>query len=769
MIGRTISHYRVEAELGRGGMGVVYRAHDQRLRRPVALKVLSGETAGAGDHREKILAEARMASALNHPVITTIYEVGEEGDNVFIVMELVAGRTLRAMISDGRLEAGRLLKIAVQVAEGLGVAHEHRVIHGDIKPENIIVQESGRVKLLDFGIARQAAAETVTMTRTAGSSGSSSEGRIAGTLAYLAPEQWLGQKIDHRADLFSLGVMLYEAAAGHRPFPGPSATSLMSQILHEAPAPLGSSAPGVPQELARIIHRLLEKRPAERHQSAREAEGELAGLARALDAGPAPPAAIAGKKALAVLPFQLLTPGGEDDYLSAALADAVINQLSAEGEYLVRPTSSVMRYAKPGSDPLAAARELNVEVVVDGSIQKIGQRLRAHVQVRNAADGSSLLSRKFDSDIVDLFGLQDALGDAVAKALGPKPASAGGIPTPAPIPPTRNAKAYELFLRAAERLARLNRWDMRTAIELLQSAVELDVGFADAWARLAEAYLQMGVTFEPGPAWFRKAEAAIKRALAIDPNCAEAKAAQGQVLWTPAKRFQNQAALRALAEALRLNPGSQQARAWQGLIFLHVGMMDESAQVLLASFATNPTDARTLAFMGQALLYQGKYDGAEEYYLRALSIDPAGLWSNLFFPNVYLYQRRLEKAAEGLAAARKVLQAEPTLTSLEGLLLALGGEFRKAEQVTARALRGGKPLLHTHHMLHNAACTYALTGKPARALALLKKAAGAGLPNYPAFRDDPHFQTLHSHPGFLRLMSGLKKECDGYRREFGAV
>ncbi len=223
MIGTTIGHYRIEEELGRGGMGVVYRARDERLRRPVALKVLPEEACGHAERRARILAEARSAAALNHPAITTIYEVGEAGEQLFIVMELVSGQTLRAIVSQKPVEARVLARLGAQVAEGLGAAHAIGIVHGDVKPENIMVQPDGRIKLLDFGIARQTAADAVTRTQTITAANLGGEGQIGGTLAYLAPEQWRGEAVDARADLFSLGVVLYEAAAGYRPFAGPSA------------------------------------------------------------------------------------------------------------------------------------------------------------------------------------------------------------------------------------------------------------------------------------------------------------------------------------------------------------------------------------------------------------------------------------------------------------------------------------------------------------------------------------------------------------------
>lgn len=765
MIGQMLGHYRIVEQLGAGGMGVVYRARDERLQRSVALKLLPAEMAGQAERRARILAEARAASALNHPGITTIYEVGEDGDQVFIVMELVTGQTLRAMLAQGSMEVRALLRLGTQVAEALGAAHEHGVVHGDVKPENAIVQADGRVKLLDFGIARQMAAETATMTRTAATTDSwQPDSKIAGTLAYMAPEQWRGEAVDGRADLFALGVVLYELASGHRPFPGPTATALMAQILNEAPASLSAVAPSVPAELGRMVHKLLEKQPASRYQSAREVAVDLTNLARDLELGAALPPAVAGKRAVAVLPFKLLTPNAEDEYLSVALADAVINQLSAGGELLVRPVSTVMKYAKQAADPLLAARELNVQVVVEGSIQKFGQKLRVHVQAWKAAEGTSLLSAKQDAEMADLFGLQDRIAGELARALGIKEEAAEAKPEP----PTKNPMAYELFLRASERFSRFNRWDTRTAIEMLANAVQLDPRFGDAWARLAEARLRMAVTFEPGPRWTREAEKAVRRALALDPGNAEAQCARGLVLWTPSKGFDHRAALRALDAAIRLNPGTRLAQLWRCLIFNHVGLLDEAQEGLAPVLAMNPDDTTIFDSLAQSSFYKGEYEQAEEYLARALTVDPASFYANVDAPVVALYRQQLDRAAEKLKAALQVARGDPLLGATEALLWAKRGELHKAQQTVKRALQGGRTYLHTHHAFHTAAAVYALIGKPAQVVSLLRKASKIGLPNYPAFRDDPHFQSLHSYPPFLRLMADLKREWEGYRREFGA-
>ncbi len=765
MIGQTLSHYLITSELGRGGMGVVYRAHDQLLKRDVALKLMREDVVNHLERRARVLAEARAASALNHPGITTIYDVGESGEHLFIVMELIEGQTLRNRLSSsGPIEARELTRLGAQISEALGAAHSHGVIHGDIKPENIVMQAAGAPKLFDFGIARQIAAETATLTRSVSELNETPRGSVAGTLAYMPPEILRGEPGDTRSDLYSLGVVLFEIATGHRPFEGPTITSLVAQILHEPAPRLGGADTIVPQELARIVQKLLEKDPGSRYQSARELQVDLTNLQRELELGALLPAAVIGKRAVAVLPFKLLTPNPEDDYLGVALADAIINHIGGGGEVLVRPINTVRRYAKQAVDPLLAAREMNVHIVVDGSIQKSGSRLRVHVQAWNAADGSTLLTAKYDSEMAALFELQDKVAEALARALGLK---SSGHPESSLEPPTKNPRAYELFLRAVERLSRVNMWDMRTAIEMLEEATRLDPRFGEAWARLAEACVFMAGTFDPTPKWYKKGELAMRRALALDPTNAQAHCAHGRVLWTPLKGYKNRQALQALRESLRRSPGYHPALIWQCLIYLHVGMIDEAIEGLHTALATQPDDGFTLTFLGQARMLQGDYGEAERYFKRALSLDPTSLWVNLFSPMVPLYGGNPEDAVEIIKSAQRFFPEEALLTSWEGLLWAKRGEPRKAEQSIRKALKVGKSMLHTHHMWHTAAATYATLGKPELAVPLLARAAKTGLPNYPVFRDDVHFQSMHTYRPYLQLLAKVKKESDGYRKEFG--
>jgi serine/threonine protein kinase/tetratricopeptide (TPR) repeat protein len=765
MLGKNISHYSIEAELGRGGMGVVYRARDTRLHRTVALKVLSQEYSRGAAQRQVLLKEARAAAALNHPGVTTIYEVGEYDGGLFIAMELVAGRTLRELLKEGPFDARRAVRFAAQIAEALEAAHAQSVVHGDVKPENVLVQPDERIKLLDFGIARRTAeAALTTSTNSQNTLDAVPESSFAGTLAYMAPEQLRRESLDGRTDLFALGVVLYEMMASRRPFAGESTTELIAQILDEKKSPVHLDEKICPATLRGLLHRLLEKDRAQRYPSARELHVDLTNILRDFEMGGSLPAAVSGKRAVAVLPFKLLTPNVEDEYLGVALADSLIYALGSSGELLVRPTSAVERFAKQSTDPLRAARELNVQIVAQGSIQRSGSRLRVHIQAWNVSEGTAVHSAKHDAEIHELFSLQDALASRLSAALGLKAAAAESHSAH---PPTDNPHAYELFLRAADRMARLNRWDTRTAIEMLEQAVELDPNFPDAWARLAEACVLIGTTQEPHPRWLKRASEAIRKALALDRHNAEAHCAKGRWLWTPAQNFKHRPALHALREALHLNPGCHSARIWQCLIFLHLGLLQEARAGLMEALAAQPDDAFTLVFIGQTAMYRCDFAEAREYSARALSVDPAHIWGNGFSPGPPLYEGRLEEAEERIKLARQVLANDPWITSCEALLWVRRGERKKAEALAAKSLKPMKAFLHTHHLWHNAAGAYALLDKPEKAIALLRRAGAQGLPNYPAFRDDPFLKPLHSKPAFRTLLAKLKKEWESNVREFG--
>jgi TolB-like protein/Flp pilus assembly protein TadD len=577
----------------------------------------------------------------------------------------------------------------------------------------------------------------------------------------MPPEKLNGKPGDARSDLFSLGVVLYEMGAGRHPFPGPSVDQVVEQILDRAAPPLDIHHDEARAEFARIVHRLLDKDPDRRYQTAGEAGAALNNLRRAVELGTPITVSHGGKRTVAVLPFKLLTPASEDEYLSIAVVDAVINHLSASGDVALRPTSAVMRYAKKVSDPFAAGRELNVQVVVDGSIYKSGRHLRVLVQAWSMTDGRTLFSSKHDFDTGDLFEVQDTISNELKQALGLSSGSSASA-----VPPTTSPMAYELYLRGGERLTRSNQWDIRTAIEMLDRATRLDPTFADAWVRLAISYSHLLAQLGGSAELIRRAERAIRRALALSPQNPEAQFARARLLWTPAKRFQHRAALRALEICLRGRVASQQAQVWQSLILYHVGLLEEATDGLSASLQASVNDPLVFNALGQIAFCRGDYERAEREFDRTLSVDPAGIWGNLWAPMAPLYRNDLENAEERIRAGSKLFPNDAMLAGCEALLWAKRGERRKAKQATARALKG-KALVHTHHVWHMLAASHVVLGEAARGIALIRDASNFGLPNYPLFRDDPHFQNLTDNSQYQRILSELRRKWKTYGREFG--
>jgi serine/threonine protein kinase/Tfp pilus assembly protein PilF len=762
MIGTTVSHYRIEGELGRGGMGVVFQAYDTHLRRRVAIKILTEELATHGDAGSAVLAEARAASALNHPSIVTIYEVGEHNGEHFIVMELLSGTDLRSLMRAGSLELKTVFRIGAQVAEALYAAHSEGVIHGDVKPENVMVLSNGHVKLLDFGIARQFSVTTNSKRlRSENTCDPSRDPVFAATLAYTAPEALRSSRIDSRADLYSLGVLLFELATGSRPFDAPSPAVLIEQILHEPAPDMTSSADVLGERLGRVVKRLLAKGPDARYQSAYEIQVELAVAEREFEVGPIISSVQGNRRSLGVLPFRLLTPDPASEFLSVALADALINQLSSYREIIVRSTNSILRYANRIVDPLLAARELNTHFCVEGSIQKVGSRIRVHVQVWDTSSRRSLSSAKHDADDSELFQLQDSMADNVASVLGLALKPATGQP-----PPTNNPIAYELFLRAVASLSRYSRWEVHSAITLLEEAIRLDAQFADAWSQLADACMRMFTLFEPSEHWLRQAEHAVRRCLTVDPGNADGYCVHARIQWSP-PRFKIRDALRSITKSLRLNPGCRQAQFWQGMYLFHVGLHEEANRAINAALAVNPEDPLAMMGIGHVAMYSWDFETAYKYHSRALAIDPSHFYAALFFPGVPLYTGDLNDAEDKINFARQIAPANPMVSSWEALLFAKRGDAERAEAALRSATRSKQLFTYSHHVAHTAAAALAILGKTDSAVTWLRRASQTGFPHYFVFRDDPHLTNLRDVPEYQKLLSALKRQWVAFHDEFG--
>jgi len=750
--------YQLESLLGAGGMGAVFRAVDTRLHRTVAVKFLLGGGSDP-DQRRRFLHEARAASALNHPNIVAVYDISSERGVDFLVMEYVQGQTLEALIPPEGLPARSVASFGSRIASALAAAHDHGIVHRDVKPANVMVGDDQRVKVLDFGIAKR-----IEFGRGAGSPaipGLTAPGMVIGTVSYMSPEQTRGEPLDGRSDIFSLGCVLYRSATGRLPFTGPSRLSVMHAIAAQDPTRPASLRPDLPRELERLISACLEKAPGNRPASAAEAARLLHAISsEGSRAGRVTEPAVA-RRSVAVIPFCFRTALPEDRFLSVALAEALVHRLSASGELLVRPTTSVLRFAGTDTPWTDVARELNVDLAVEGTIQKSGTRLRVLVEAHRASDLNTLHSSRHDGDVGDLFALQDRIADAVSEALGQR-RKAFGEPA---VPPTNNPLAYELYMRARDRAVNLNKFDLASAIEMLCRAVELDPDFADAWGQLAHAYSHMGMHLDPNPQWFELGERAVARTLELDPVQCDALCARGQILWSPSRRFQNRPALRAINAALRVNPNRYLARQFRSVILFHLGQYDQARRDAEESLLANPAGyVMGTICLATTAQYRGDYEEAARHFERCIEGDPSHLLANIFRPLPYLYMGRFDRAREIIRQARVMVPEEPQLLANEALIDAFEGEFRKAEDKADEAcLATKRSVTHTHHTWHTAASVYALVGQREKALGELRRCAEFGLPNYRLFGSDPALRSLRDHPEFAALLSDLRRQEDDYR------
>jgi serine/threonine protein kinase/tetratricopeptide (TPR) repeat protein len=761
--GALVGPYKLEARIGAGGMGEVFRAVDTRLQRTVAIKFLRGSEMADPAHRRRFLQEARASSALNHPNIVVIHDISGRDGIDFLVMEHVPGQTLKDLIPAEGMPFDSVAHLGSQIASALAAAHAAGIVHRDIKPANIMVTPDQQVKVLDFGIAKvtpQVAGDPDGETRTLVEG--TTPGMVMGTISYMSPEQTRGEPVDGRADIFSLGCVLYQAATGRLPFGGASALAVMHEIATANPVAPSHLRAELPQGFDRLVAACLEKNRAQRPASAAEVARELKALASS--ANPVPVRRSAGRRSVAVIPFRFRNAPPEGQFLSLALAEAVVNRLASSGDLLVRPTASVLRYAGTDVEWTQVARELNVDLVVGGTIQQSGARVRVLVQALQASDSRTLHSSQHDGDAGDLFGLQDRIADSVSDAFSPRK-KRSALPA---VPPTRNPLAYEIYMRAVDRLVQWNRFDMGSAIEMLNRVVELDPDFAGAWGQLAQAYSQMGI-FDGGSKWSELAEHAIAKTLELDPIQCDALQARAQTLWSASRRFQSRPALRALNAALRVNPSRYTARWCRGAIFFHLGFYEEAEHDLQETLLANPNFAMALVARAMIAQYEGDFGAAHELNERALVVDPTFNHAYAWSPLAPLLMGRTGEARERIRRARQIVPEESLLTAIEGLAAAQEGSFQRAEQLADSSLQTGKSVTHAHHTWHCAAGVYALCGQRDKAILQLRRCAEMGLPNHLLFGNDQNLRPLRDLPEFRALLSGLRREYDQYRVEIDSA
>ncbi len=786
--GDSLGPYVIEAELGSGGMGRVFRVRDPRLQRPVAVKLLTAEIPSRMA-RHRFEREATTASGLNHPHIVTVHETGEVDGYPYLVTEFIDGGTLAEWAKGSRRTWQQTVDLLVGVADGLAAAHAAGILHRDVKPQNILVTSSGYAKLADFGLAMLVSQErgdvnapTVTELKT-------QEGLVVGTPAYMSPEQASGNQLDARSDIFSFGVVLYELLAGHRPFQGSTSAALLRALAHDPAPPLAAELP-VP--LRAIVEKAIEKNPADRYQSMRDVvvdlrrvsrqTAEVPARARARSTGLVAAGAIAAlvlvgliawatvvrrwpaggvpvARSLAVLPLKPLAQSGDDATVGLGLADTIITRIGQIEGITVRPTSAVRKFSALDANALEAARELQVDVVLDGTLHRVGDRLRVNMTLVRVSDGVTLWSQTFNTVFADIFQVEDEIATGVVSQLrlNLSPAERSRLTKHH----TSSPEAYEYYLKGVATFSSTGAaspsivGNLQSGLQSLERAVAIDPNYALAHAQLASGGMFIAA-ISGDQAVFARARDALARADALDQNLAESHVARYVMRWSSFGNYDVVAAFEALKAAQALNPNVGHSEL--GTLFGHVGLLDAALRELNRAIEIDPTNETALAEIPNAYWINARYDDAIR--TNATLARPVA-WSYSY----YLGAGRLEEA-------RRMIEQSLVRNSTDSGALAARAALlaREGRHAEARALLAQLPPANTasrtyHHATYGRACVNGLAGDADETVRWLDATVTNGMPVYPAFLRDTCFDPIRTSAAFTQFMAKLQPVWAEYERK----
>jgi len=701
--GKCFGHYQVIRQIGAGGMGEVYLARDKKLDRLVAVKILNENFAQHESNLRRFTQEAKAASALNHPNILVIHEIGESEETNYIVSEFVEGKTLREHFKQSSMKLSEILDISIQITNALSAAHTARIVHRDIKPENIMVRSDGYAKILDFGLAKLVEQKVIGLEDATVKQNQTARGVILGTVNYMSPEQAKGERIDERTDIFSFGVLVYEMIAGRTPFAGDSMSETFANLINSEPQPLSRYAANVPTELQRIVSKMLKKNKDERYQTAKDLLIDLKSLQKRLEfeaeldrdgekgrsgekenaakTQPSPLLTVSSYPLLnsvAVLPFSTLSLEADDEYLGLGLADALITQLSRTRQLAVRPTSAVRHYTNSNQNSATIGRELRVGSVLEGNLQRAGERLRVTVQLVNVETETPLWAEKFDARWTDIFDVQDEIASQVASALLQTMSS--GEHKELTRRGTNNVEAYQLYLKARFHLAKSDPLSLQKAISLFQQTVALAPDYSEAHAGLAEAYLFSSYLGGEPQEVLPKAREAAQKAIRLDASSAEARVSLGVVKWNHEWNWRD--AESEYKRAIELNPNYSMAYAHYGMLLANMRRLDEAFTLFKKGLQIDPLSSRLNAYLGLVYIFADEPEKAIEQCEKTLELDSQYLPAHGFLSQAYWMKGDFRAAVEAARRQCEIQRAPIALSNLAHAY-ASNGQIDEARKILA--------------------------------------------------------------------------------------
>jgi len=733
--------YRIIKEIGRGGMGEVYLALDTTLGRKVALKILPPEFSSDKDRLKRFQKEAKAASALSHPNIAHIYEIGAEREHHFISMEYIEGRTVSAEIADGPLETGKLLEMAIQIADALHEAHAKGIIHRDIKPENIVLAVSGRPVILDFGLAKvlppDDLAEVATLSVTV-------PGAVFGTVPYMSPEQVRGLDVDHRTDLFSFGVLLYEMATGRPAFARQTTAETIEQILLHQPEAVARFNYSVPAELDRIIRKCLEKDREGRYQSAQEILIDL----RRLQSDLRSPEAVAvdgSKPSIVVLPFEDFSPAKDNEYFSAGLTDEIITDLSQIEQLRVISRTSAMALKGKARNVKTIARELNVKYVLQGSVRKAGNKLRITAQLVDAVDDTLLWATKLNGTLNQVFDIQEEVSRAVLQAFNVRltPEQNKGLVDR----PIQDPHAYESYLRARYAIWSWTPDAFAEAERDLQKSLELqgenELLYATlGWVRVMS--VEAGLQNEE---FLEKAEECSRAVLRLSPVSPYASSLQGVIEY---KRGNIQAAVVHLKRANMLIKNNPEILGSLSYCYCLAGRQSIARPLVENLLQVDPLTGMNYAVRGFLEFLDGRPDRAIDYYRKAFELGRGIPVLSLFL--AWILAADGQKAEAGKVIDMLKAKAGETLFSRFGEILNFALQGNRDGMLAALTPEIQEAARQVEYFSRLLADCCALVGADAEAIHWLENDIRLGFFNYPFLSRSPFLSELKGNRQFDKIL-----------------